>query len=70
MLGISSDRSADWAYSLMASFMSGMAGNVNAFNTVWTYDIYQTYSGKSDNHYCGWADGNHCGVVISIGQLM
>jgi len=27
---------------LMASFMSGMAGNVTAFNTVWTYDIYQT----------------------------
>ena len=28
---------------LMASFMSGMAGNVTAFNTVFTYDIYQTY---------------------------
>ena len=28
---------------LMASFMSGMAGNVTAFNTVWTYDIYQSY---------------------------
>ena len=27
----------------MASFMSGMAGNVTAFNTVWTYDIYQSY---------------------------
>jgi SSS family solute:Na+ symporter len=27
---------------LMASFMSGMAANVTAFNTVWTYDIYQT----------------------------
>jgi solute:Na+ symporter, SSS family len=27
---------------LMASFMSGMAGNVTAFNTVWTYDLYQT----------------------------
>ncbi len=24
-------------------FMSGMAGNVTAFNTVWTYDIYQRY---------------------------
>lgn len=38
---------------LMASFMSGMAGNVTAFNTVWTYDIYQSYiaPGKSDNHY-------------------
>ncbi|MBX7118525.1 MAG: sodium:solute symporter family protein [Gemmatimonadaceae bacterium] len=28
---------------LMASFMSGMAGNVTAFNTVWTYDIYHAY---------------------------
>ncbi len=28
---------------LMATFMSGMAGNVTAFNTVWTYDIYQAY---------------------------
>jgi SSS family solute:Na+ symporter len=38
---------------LMASFMSGMAGNVTAFNTVWTYDIYQSYikPGKSDRHY-------------------
>lgn len=38
---------------LMASFMSGMAGNVTAFNTVWTYDIYQSYirPGKSDKHY-------------------
>jgi len=38
---------------LMASFMSGMAGNVTAFNTVWTYDIYQTYirRGASDKHY-------------------
>ena len=38
---------------LMASFMSGMAGNVTAFNTVWTYDIYQTHikPGASDEHY-------------------
>jgi len=38
---------------LLASFMSGMAGNVTAFNTVWTYDLYQAYfaPGKSDNHY-------------------
>ena len=38
---------------LMASFMSGMAGNVTAFNTVWTYDIYQSYiiKNKSDKHY-------------------
>lgn len=38
---------------LMASFMSGMAGNVTAFNTVFTYDIYQPYivKNKSDQHY-------------------
>ena len=38
---------------LLASFMSGMAGNVTAFNTVWTYDIYQSYINKhaSDKHY-------------------
>jgi SSS family solute:Na+ symporter len=38
---------------LLASFMSGMAGNVTAFNTVWTYDIYQSYihPGASDRHY-------------------
>jgi SSS family solute:Na+ symporter len=38
---------------LMASFMSGMAGNVTAFNTVFTYDLYQGYIKKdgSDAHY-------------------
>jgi solute:Na+ symporter, SSS family len=38
---------------LIASFMSGMAGNVTAFNTVWTYDLYQSYlaPGRSDRHY-------------------
>jgi len=38
---------------LLASFMSGMAGNVTAFNTVFTYDLYQAYfaPGKSDRHY-------------------
>lgn len=38
---------------LMASFMSGMAGNVTAFNSVWTFDIYQPYFKKNapDSHY-------------------
>ena len=38
---------------LIASFMSGMAGNVTAFNTVWTYDIYQSYIKRDapDSHY-------------------
>src|SRR4051794_1328854 len=55
---------------LMASFMSGMAGNVTAFNTVWTYDIYQGYivPGKSDQHYLWmgrWA--TVAGILVSIG---
>jgi SSS family solute:Na+ symporter len=55
---------------LMASFMSGMAGNVTAFNTVWTYDIYQSYiaSGKSDKHYMWMAKfATVGGIIISIG---
>ncbi len=38
---------------LLASFMSGMAGNVTAFNTVWTYNLYQAFfvPNKSDEHY-------------------
>ncbi len=38
---------------LIASFMSGMAGNVTAFNAVWTYDIYQAHIKKEapDEHY-------------------
>ncbi|MHB1037637.1 MAG: sodium:solute symporter family protein [Pirellulales bacterium] len=54
---------------LMASFMSGMAGNVTAFNTVWTYDIYQSYiaPGKSDNHYL-WMGrmATVFGILISL----
>jgi SSS family solute:Na+ symporter len=55
---------------LLASFMSGMAGNVTAFNTVWTYDIYQAYIYKrgSDAHYL-WMGrmATIGGVVLSIG---
>ena len=54
---------------LMASFMSGMAGNVTAFNTVWTYDIYQAYiaPGKSDSHYMGMGKvATVAGIAISI----
>jgi len=55
---------------LIAGFMSGMAGNVSAFATVWTYDIYRPYLRKSatDAHYV--AMGRWCtivGVLISIG---
>jgi len=54
---------------LMASFMSGMAGNVSAFNTVFTFDIYQAYirPDKSDKHYLKvgrWT--TVVGVLVSI----
>ena len=50
---------------LMASFMSGMAGNVTAFNTVWTYDIYQSYirPGQTDRHYLRVG---HIATVVGI----
>ena len=55
---------------LLASFMSGMAGNVTAFNTVFTYDLYQAYfaKGKSDHHY--FITGKVItvvGIILSIG---
>jgi SSS family solute:Na+ symporter len=55
---------------LIAGFMSGMAGNVSAFATVWTYDIYGAFIRKSasDRHYV--AVGRWCtilGVLVSIG---
>ncbi|HUA68328.1 MAG TPA: hypothetical protein VMA13_07245, partial [Candidatus Saccharimonadales bacterium] len=54
---------------LFASFMSGMAGNVTAFNTVWTYDLYQAYiaPNKSDHHYFRMGQGvTVVGVLLSI----
>jgi SSS family solute:Na+ symporter len=55
---------------LLASFMSGMAGNVTAFNTVFTYDLYQAYfaKGKSDSHYM-WMGKviTVVGIILSIG---
>jgi len=54
---------------LIASFMSGMAGNVTAFNTVWTYDIYQSYinPGRSDKHYLKVGQlATIFGILVSI----
>ncbi len=55
---------------LLASFMSGMAGNVTAFNTVWTYDIYQSYINKkgTDAHYL-WMGrmATVGGILLSVG---
>jgi solute:Na+ symporter, SSS family len=55
---------------LVAGFMAGMAGNVSAFATVWTYDIYRPFITKTapDKHYVSM--GRWCtliGVGISIG---
>lgn len=55
---------------LIAGFMSGMAGNVSAFATVWTYDLYRAYFRKQapDAHYVSM--GRWCtvvGVLVSIG---
>jgi solute:Na+ symporter, SSS family len=55
---------------LIAGFMSGMAGNVSAFTTVWTYDIYRALlnAKASDHHYVNI--GRWCtvlGVLISVG---
>lgn len=54
---------------LIASFMSGMAGNVTAFNSVFTYDIYQSYfvKHKSDKHYL-WVGKfvTVAGILLSI----
>jgi SSS family solute:Na+ symporter len=54
---------------LMASFMSGMAGNTTAFNSVWTYDIYQSYLNKtaSDEHYLWMGRASTVfGLAISV----
>src|SRR5665213_1828945 len=55
---------------LVAGFMSGMAGNVSAFSTVWTYDVYGAYINKkaSDSHYVlmgRWS--TIIGMAISVG---
>ena len=55
---------------LVAGFMSGMAGNVSAFSTVWTYDIYGAFINKkaSDKHYVSMGRWSTVvGMLISIG---
>src|ERR1700742_4683085 len=55
---------------LIAGFMSGMAGNVSAFTTVWTYDIYRPFinSKGSDSHYVSMGRWTTViGVLISVG---
>jgi SSS family solute:Na+ symporter len=55
---------------LIAGFMSGMAGNISAFSTVWTYDLYRAFIRKDapDKHYVTM--GRVCtivGIVLAIG---
>jgi len=55
---------------LIAGFMSGMAGNVSAFTTVWTYDIYRPFinSKGSDHHYVNMGRWTTViGVLVSVG---
>jgi solute:Na+ symporter, SSS family len=55
---------------LIAGFMSGMAGNVSAFTTVWTYDIYRPFinSKGSDSHYVSMGRWTTViGVLVSVG---
>ena len=55
---------------LLAGFMAGQAGNISAFNTVWTYDIYKSVLNKnaSDAHLL-WMGrvSTIVGVVLSLG---
>jgi SSS family solute:Na+ symporter len=54
---------------LIASFMSGMAGNVTAFNTVWTFDIYQAHINKSasERHYLNVGRATTViGILLSV----
>ncbi len=55
---------------LVAGFMSGMAGNVSAFSTVWTYDIYGAYINKkaNDSHYVFMGRASTVvGMLVSVG---
>jgi SSS family solute:Na+ symporter len=55
---------------LIAGFMSGMAGNVSAFSTVWTYDIYGALINKRATDKQNVTMGRWCtilGVLISVG---
>ena len=60
---------------LVAGFMSGMAGNVSAFSTVWTYDIYGAYINKkaSDSHYVSmgrWSTIVGMGISVLTAYLV
>jgi SSS family solute:Na+ symporter len=54
---------------LLAGFMAGQAGNISAFNTVWTYDIYQSVIKKdASSKHLLWMGrvATVVGVLISL----
>ncbi|MBN2200338.1 sodium:solute symporter family protein [bacterium] len=54
---------------LLAGFMAGQAGNISAFNTVWTYDIYRAVIRKkaSDAHYVRMGRAaTVAGILLSV----
>ena len=55
---------------LLAGFMAGQAGNISAFNTVWTYDLYRVLIKKdaSDEHLV-WVGRvtTIVGILLSVG---
>ena len=55
---------------LLAGFMAGQAGNISAFNTVWTYDIYKSVlnRGASDSHLLRMGrTATIAGIILSVG---
>lgn len=55
---------------LLAGFMAGQAGNISAFNTVWTYDIYHSvFNKKASSQNLLWMGraATLAGIVISVG---
>lgn len=55
---------------LIAAFMAGMAANVSSFNTVVTYDLWETYfrPGRSDTYYLRVGRKlTVAGILVAIG---
>jgi SSS family solute:Na+ symporter len=55
---------------LLAGFMAGQAGNVSAFNTVWTYDIYRAvFNRKASDEHLVWMGRatTVVGILLSVG---
>ncbi len=58
---------------LLAAFMAGMAANISAFNTVFSYDLWETYvvKDRSDDYYLGVGRIATVGAtVVAIGTAL